>query len=503
MRFLLFEGIEDVKKYYPNIEDSTFNTLIALDPTYKEGKDKLGNYGKWILGLYVKNKLKDEDFYKVTELLDVFDKNKRNFQNKDINQFKSLPELYDAISNMEEVELTDRQKLRQTQNKIRQSMKDAEVVLDTPKFTVYVPKTYEASCKLGQGTSWCTATNTSDHYYNYYSKQGPLYIIVSKTNGAKWQFHFPTGSFMDQNDDVVKASSICAIDFDMLEFFADIARQYVNGEITGGVPREIDLNEIDVEEMVDYWYSNKWNTRDWVDSDSVTAVLKGPGSTEYDEMYTEVYDWGYEQLSYYFNRDTMRYVVPNMPSSDRFEELVEMIVTRHPELNGKVKNLLALEYDIDEIADIVPDFPYDAFMACYSRALEQVLGDSFVDVYTNFISKGLASALSQVNGVIWDSHDYDFTKPIPLDVADAPEPVGDDNEKFREYIRTIDLAQSEGEEVPTDIDGVNNATTAHVIEDWGDELNLAGPRYGFEPDIDANALVDVLIEELINDEESL
>ena len=44
----LNEDIEAVKKYYPNIDNDTFMKLIALDPTYREGSQSLGKYGKCI-----------------------------------------------------------------------------------------------------------------------------------------------------------------------------------------------------------------------------------------------------------------------------------------------------------------------------------------------------------------------------------------------------------------------------------------------------------------------
>lgn len=44
---ILFEGIEDLKRYFPKLNDETLHKLVALDPTYKGG-DQL-NYWlyKW------------------------------------------------------------------------------------------------------------------------------------------------------------------------------------------------------------------------------------------------------------------------------------------------------------------------------------------------------------------------------------------------------------------------------------------------------------------------
>ena len=54
MRFKLTEGINDVKKYYPNISEEDFNKVIDSDPTSNREKDKAGKYSKWLLNLYKK-----------------------------------------------------------------------------------------------------------------------------------------------------------------------------------------------------------------------------------------------------------------------------------------------------------------------------------------------------------------------------------------------------------------------------------------------------------------
>ena len=51
----LREDIESMKPHYPNIPDDRFQSLIELDPTYRKGSNKAGNYSKWILGLANRN----------------------------------------------------------------------------------------------------------------------------------------------------------------------------------------------------------------------------------------------------------------------------------------------------------------------------------------------------------------------------------------------------------------------------------------------------------------
>ena len=43
---LLFEGIADMRKYYPMISDEDFNAIIAADPTSNVERDISGKYSK-------------------------------------------------------------------------------------------------------------------------------------------------------------------------------------------------------------------------------------------------------------------------------------------------------------------------------------------------------------------------------------------------------------------------------------------------------------------------
>lgn len=243
MRFLilesaLFEDIEDAKQYYPNIDDDTYYTLIELDPTFKKGSTKFGNYGKWILNLYKQGKLKDEDFYKVTDYLKEFDTKKKNFQNKDIGQFKSLPDLAKALDGVEDVERSDRQIRR---DKTRS--KEYDIVFKDDKWTIYVPKTYGASRMLGDGTQWCTASS-NERYYNEYSKQGNLYILISNSDpDEKYQFHFESEQFMDKYDeDILYDVRELINDDKVFDFFRESKKQ---------VPVEfINFNKLSKEELI-------------------------------------------------------------------------------------------------------------------------------------------------------------------------------------------------------------------------------------------------------------
>lgn len=222
----LYEDIDAVKKYYPKIDDSVFMALIQLDPTYRDGSNSLGKYGKWILNLYNKGAISKEDFSEITPLLQQFTTYKNRVQNKDLNAYKTLDDLSDTLAQVvdDDSMLSDRQKLRFKKNvKAGKTKVDAEddydVVLETPKFIVYVPNTHEASMFLGKGTDWCTAHENSDWYEEYTEDGHKLYIVKNKKTGERWQYSDLKDDFLDQDDEEFDIPSLMRQDEKLSEYF--------------------------------------------------------------------------------------------------------------------------------------------------------------------------------------------------------------------------------------------------------------------------------------------
>ena len=200
----LTEDIEAVKRQYSYIPEEDFEKIIRLDPTFKEGSNSVGKYGKWLLGLYCKDNPLNRLF--ISDRLAEYDskKNDRNYTiEKDIGKFKSIADLASAIRDAEQAELSHRQDVRNRQQARKNANveKDADIVYEDDDWKVYVPKTYEASCKLGGGTRWCTASTERREEFDFYTSKGPLYININKHNPElKYQFHFETEQFMDKED---------------------------------------------------------------------------------------------------------------------------------------------------------------------------------------------------------------------------------------------------------------------------------------------------------------
>ena len=291
---ILYEDIEAVKKNYPKITDDKFMQLIALDPTYKEGRDSVGKYGKWILNLYNKGNLKEEDFYKVTDYLNEFEEKKKGFANKDIGQFKSLPDLAKALDGVE-VELTHGQQVRQNQ-KARKNTdldKDASLVYKDNTYEIWVPHTYAASCKLGQGSHWCTASTESDQYYNTYLKNygGEYYILLdAKSKEPLFQFHFESNQFMDKYDKSIDLMKFFEQYPPVRKFFEPKIKKMCNipEDVSLDEPMEITMNMEDIWEGFDnYGVIGK----DVLDSDQLKTILSDEGPFDWFVDIGDYYGW--------------------------------------------------------------------------------------------------------------------------------------------------------------------------------------------------------------------
>lgn len=245
----LVEDIEAVKKYYPNIDDTTFRELIELDPTYRNGSNSLGKYGKWILNLYKNNNISEDDFEDVTKILNQFNIYRNRIQNKDLNFYKTLDDLSDVLAHVvdDDSMLSDRQKVRFKKNVKAGRIKvdaedDYDVVLETPKYIVYVPNTHEASMKLGKGTRWCTAHENPEYYNDYTENGSKLYIVKNKFTNEMWQFHDAYGEFLDENDDDFEVVKLLDSDSKLKEFFMKLIGFVGNGEFIymgAAVPYEL------------------------------------------------------------------------------------------------------------------------------------------------------------------------------------------------------------------------------------------------------------------------
>lgn len=212
-------SIKRLKETFPNIAEEDFKAILASDPTYNNNTYEAGKYSRWLLSLFNKNNLKKEDLYKAKEYLEKFDKKKAKFSNKDINVYKTLPDLYKAIEEIENKEPTKSELKRNVQR--TDLDKDAVLFMETENFKIYIPLTYEASCKLGSNTEWCTATRSDREYYDRYTEDGnKLYIFINKKDPSeKYQWNTKEKYTCDKNDEEITEIDLCVRYPDLIKFF--------------------------------------------------------------------------------------------------------------------------------------------------------------------------------------------------------------------------------------------------------------------------------------------
>lgn len=156
-------------------------------------------YIKWLLNLYKNKKFKLEDIEKADKYISIFDKPnvyKELGGVKIIDTLGNIQELFKLIKPFYKVEyLDDKDK---EEFIIKKCFKK-----EFKNFDLYIPTTHEESRWLGKGTQWCTAADSAESlgYFDSYTIDGNLYILISKTNPeVKYQIHIRQAQFMNLND---------------------------------------------------------------------------------------------------------------------------------------------------------------------------------------------------------------------------------------------------------------------------------------------------------------
>lgn len=162
------------------------------DPTNEK------KYTQWIVNRYKKKDFRQEDHPRIHTALKDFETHKNKLAVKDINQYKSLNDLEDAVHPHLGV-------VSKKQEKQEIKHQGADLVHNEPGLMVHKLKTREAACHYGAGTKWCTAAK-HNNMFDQYNKKGPLYVVT--TPKEKYQFHFESDQFADSKDRMKDLSSL-------------------------------------------------------------------------------------------------------------------------------------------------------------------------------------------------------------------------------------------------------------------------------------------------------
>lgn len=205
--------------YTPELIKEITDTVLAAI----EDKDPTPNkaYTPWLARMYAKGGLSLENINR-NDLLGLYDIAKKRRMLKpehaDINSFKTYKDFEDMLLIGGHYNLVDIQDGNKKEEKGQASKvyEDGDVV-------IIVPEDEAAACRYGRGTRWCTAATRGQNYFNQYNRQGRMYILLPKNpkhEGEKYQLHFQSDQYMDEDDDEVNLVHLITKRFpNLLEFF--------------------------------------------------------------------------------------------------------------------------------------------------------------------------------------------------------------------------------------------------------------------------------------------
>lgn len=173
-----------------------------------DAANKKSAYATWLAKRVLTRVIKIEDIEKYKEYLNVFDRNKREYPSSDINFYKDKNKIEDF--NSKSIEIINKETDPSQQKGIPFEQKYAKLKIGTvADFDIYkLPQgsenLYGASCDLGSGTGWCTATSKASYMFNSYISKDDLYILIDKKDKTnKYQFHYADSQFMDKDDNPI------------------------------------------------------------------------------------------------------------------------------------------------------------------------------------------------------------------------------------------------------------------------------------------------------------
>ena len=174
-------------------EDRVFQAYRNADPT------STGACTQWLIRLALAGNLPVEDLSKARETLEAFIAYKARLTagQRDLGRYDSLGDVWSVIEPFvrENAATSGKDANRREREAARA---ESDILLERDGWVVAIPKTERASRWWGRGTRWCTAAET-DNRFAAYAEDGPLVVLV-RPDGEKFQWHGPSGQFMDSAD---------------------------------------------------------------------------------------------------------------------------------------------------------------------------------------------------------------------------------------------------------------------------------------------------------------
>ena len=258
----------------PEKQKDTINAILAAIEERDPSPNK--QYVPWLARMYAKSGggVGIEDLNR-GDLLAAFDTAKKRRMVKpehaDINRYKWYHDFEDTM----EAEYNNFEDLGRDE----QPEGKATKVYNDENVTVVVPEDEAAACKYGRNTRWCTASTRGQNMFDQYNRTGKLYILIPKQpkyEGEKYQIHFASNSYMDENDDPVSGMWLIKDRFPGLKQFFAQAEPELKNKIVFAPDEELQQA---IESVAELAQDKIWETiSDWeMQDDSYYSYLRDEG----------------------------------------------------------------------------------------------------------------------------------------------------------------------------------------------------------------------------------
>lgn len=170
-----------------------------------------GKFDDWLTRLYINGVVDYEDIngeggdaLGAWKALSIRGKLKEPHQ--DFNKFKSLKQIQAIVQSRDYRDELRRIKDAEVIEKHKREKKET-ILIDNDRFLITLPYNYGAcytfNNSAGFNASFCTGSSSGLHWFERYSKDGPIISILDKENiddvNGKWQMHAPTGQMNNGN----------------------------------------------------------------------------------------------------------------------------------------------------------------------------------------------------------------------------------------------------------------------------------------------------------------
>lgn len=367
LKSLISEGrIEDAKAKYPE-DIEVVEHFISQDPS---GNNK---YLPWMMKTYkqisadVPEGVRTQAKELIPNLIKGFHQHSARLEKKDINQYKTLAELYNVINPVIKAAEEKSIKKEKEEKGVKKLYEDAD-------WLFLQPLEYKSSCKYGANTKWCVASKDTEQHFKSYTKQGLLLFLIHKKTDNKFAFYVNFGDYGDYGEAFSNVEIYNPIDTDISDnnigLVSDI-EDFLNGLVTGELENYINQDEDDYGEEEFELYKIK--------ADGTRKHL----ITEYDSH--ELHDIVIEEL--------MGYLLPGKTTLVKGKKALNMI--GYDITLGKAKKGHPIPWTIHELGNPKNDIgEYGDDLKDYINSLDldtfienTLISTDLEDIYTDIIKK--------------------------------------------------------------------------------------------------------------------